>query len=86
MTTIKFIQQLQSKTTLEATHRLDKSCKIKKGKIKAILSIIKKLTIIVRIIDPDLLDYYHYATIYYFVCLLCVLANTYIKFNKTKTP
>jgi hypothetical protein len=92
MQTIQFIQhtqkQLQSKTTLEATHQLDKSCKIKKGKkmVGVIISIFHKLTVIVRIIAPDLLDYYHYVTIYYSVCLLCVLANTYIKFNKTKNP
>jgi hypothetical protein len=90
MQTIQFIQhaqkQLQSKTTLNPQHQLEKSCKTKKGKkmIGEILSIFQDLTTIVRIISPTLLDNYHYQTIYCFVCLLSIFLNIMKKPHKTK--
>jgi hypothetical protein len=58
----------------------DKSCKRKKEKkmIGVFLSILKDLTVIVRIIDPTLFDNYHYQTIYYLVCLINIQHSLYI--------
>jgi hypothetical protein len=84
MTTIKFTQQLQSKTTPEPKHQLDKSYKRKKGKkiIGVILSIIQNLTSVVQIITPILLNTYNYETIYYMVSLFCILSNISIKYKR----
>ena len=84
MTTIKSIQQLQNKTNLK--HQLGKTCKLKKGKkvIEIILLIFQKTLVIDQIIDPNLLDLYHYKTIYYLISLLCFLSNIYIKYKSRK--
>ena len=90
MQTIQFIlnfpEQFQSKTTLEVKHQLNKSCKRKKGKkmIEVILSILEKSSAIIQIINPDLLNSYHYKTIYYSISLLYILSNIYIKYKNRK--
>lgn len=85
MKTIKSIQQLQNITNLK--HQLIEFCKLKKGKkmIEVILSIIQKSSTLVQIIDPNLLDLYHYKPIYYSIGLLCILLNIYIKY-KNRNP
>lgn len=81
MATIKFIQQLQSKTNSKL--QLSKSCKLKNGKeiIEVILSIFQKTSIIIQIINLDLLGFYHYEIIYYSISLLYILLKNYIKYK-----
>lgn len=71
---------LQNKTTSKTKHQLGKSYKLKKGKkmIEIMLSIFQKSSTLIQIIDPDLLDLYHYKTIYYLISFLCILSSIYI--------
>lgn len=75
---------LKSKIPFKIKHQLVESYKLKKGKkiIEVILSIIQKSSTLVQIIDPNLLDLYHYKTIYYLINLLCILSNIHIKYKR----
>jgi hypothetical protein len=77
------LESLKNKITFKTKHQLGESCKLKKGKkiIEVILSIIQKSSTLVQIIDPNLLDLYHYKTIYYLISLLCILLNIYMKYK-----
>jgi hypothetical protein len=74
---------LKNKITCKTTLQLNKFSKLKKGKkiIEVTLSIIQKSSTLVQIIDPNLLDLYHYKTIYYLISLLCILLNIYMKYK-----
>ncbi|SHF89752.1 hypothetical protein SAMN05443549_101746 [Flavobacterium fluvii] len=75
------LKPLKNKITCKTTLQLNELCKLKRGKklIEVILSIIQKSAIFVQIIDPNLLDLYHYKPIYYSISLLCIILNFYIK-------